>query len=374
MAAPIPPSANELIDNIRSSMKPLLERCAAVSSFCTQPTDRKLLSETLFNVQDLLGQLTSTIRNLVNVNQVTQSVSFSDIVKAQSYTINRSQSKQTKATANFTALISDPDEKLDHDQLLSTVKDCIDPGQLGVAVSSVRPSYKGILVSCPNEKDINIVTKCLQEQQAIKLNCEILAKKRPWIMFRNVADSVKHEDLFYLAIAQNSAFREALETYNINENNITDKFTFKFNRNAKAPDRKTFIYELDPVLWNICIRFEKLFLSWSPFYISDFVPGRQCFRCLRFGHFSKQCTADETCSFCGGNHIFKVCKAKLIPNAKPSCNNCSTHNSKISKQTFKPRDGKQLTHNVNHNALDPACPLLKIHISHIKSQIDYGTL
>lgn len=66
----------------------------------------------------------------------------------------------------------------------------------------------------------------------------------------------------------------------------------------------------------------------------------QCFRCLKFGHFIKECKGSAVCRKCGSSkHIAKDCD-----HDGEKCVNCS----------IKVAAGAQV--NVRHNSTDNRCP------------------
>ncbi|EFN80939.1 hypothetical protein EAI_00062, partial [Harpegnathos saltator] len=72
-------------------------------------------------------------------------------------------------------------------------------------------------------------------------------------------------------------------------------------------------------------------------------------------HMAKNCTREETCCKCAGNHKAKECKAQ-----KMKCINCMHKN-----QTYN------LKINEGHNALDPECPTFKRALGEEKKRIGW---
>lgn len=89
---------------------------------------------------------------------------------------------------------------------------------------------------------------------------------------------------------------------------------------------------------------------------ADYVKVLQCYRCLSFGHFAKDCKRGSFCGHCAGIHATRDCMNRDL---EAKCHNCS--------------QGTAASANLSHSALDPnKCPILRRKIMEKTHNINYG--
>lgn len=98
----------------------------------------------------------------------------------------------------------------------------------------------------------------------------------------------------------------------------------------------------------------RIYLGFSACRFKDHVKIKHCYRCLGFGHLSKDCTAEVHCGHCGGSHEMRDCPNR----SKDAC----CHNCKINKSS-----------DTSHSALDGLkCPILKRRLTDKVRLTNYG--
>ena len=97
--------------------------------------------------------------------------------------------------------------------------------------------------------------------------------------------------------------------------------------------------------------------GWSRPYVFNHISVLQCFKCLGYKHYAKDCKAKSSvCSKCGENHSYKDCKSQTT-----RCVNC------VNKNTMN----KTKNIDTNHTALDRECPCRTIIIKELDQRVDY---
>lgn len=119
---------------------------------------------------------------------------------------------------------------------------------------------------------------------------------------------------------------------------------------------KNVLIEATPQARNKLMTYGRLYINYESCRIEDYIRVLQCYKCLKFNHTAKNCTASvTTCGHCAGEHNSRECKQK----DKIKCANC---------------DRQGLTES-NHSALDTQkCPVQMKRKNDLARSIDYETL
>lgn len=79
------------------------------------------------------------------------------------------------------------------------------------------------------------------------------------------------------------------------------------------------IVEVTPEIRNMLLKERHIYINYSVCSLSDHVRVLQCFKCLAFGHFAKNCKSAALCGHCAGNHELKDCTKRM---ETATCGNC----------------------------------------------------
>ena len=124
---------------------------------------------------------------------------------------------------------------------------------------------------------------------------------------------------------------------------IKEKKNDKNQSERRGKEKGSVIIEADEKTHEVLLNKEKLNVGWKKCPVFNHISVKRCFKCWGYYHIAKNCTRDETCYKCAGNHKATECKA-----TKKKCVNCmfkiQTYNLKISDE---------------HDALNPECPTFK---------------
>lgn len=116
------------------------------------------------------------------------------------------------------------------------------------------------------------------------------------------------------------------------------------------------IMELDPKTFSEVMNNSHLYIGLSRCEIIENFHIIKCVKCCEYGHTTKYCRNQTTCSKCAEEHEEKYCKSEVL-----QCPNCSKRNTKF-----------KLNIETGHNSWDPSCPSYQ-HILHgIKKKVCYS--
>lgn len=116
------------------------------------------------------------------------------------------------------------------------------------------------------------------------------------------------------------------------------------------------VIEVSPQVRNYVMRSKVIYLRFSAYRFADHVRIIQCYKCLSFGHFARECRSAPACGRCAGDHETRGC---TLAEGPVKCRNCLRGGSSPS--------------NAAHAAIDATnCPILARPIKDRITNINYG--
>ncbi|XP_023238589.1 uncharacterized protein LOC111637342 [Centruroides sculpturatus] len=226
----------------------------------------------------------------------------------------------------------------------------VNPSQLNIGVARIRNiARSGLAIELDKQEDV-VKLKQYIDHNIPEINARVPKKLLPQIIVYSAPAHINREEIPTLILSQNEIFNEFLSKEDFNKD-----FTIKFVMGKKTDAFVNWVIEVSPRIRELFLRLGKLNLAWSRCRVADFHPILQCFRCLRYGHSTKNCSkTTPTCSHCSGEHSYRECKNL---ESSPICCNC-----KHSK------DGC-----FNHNARDGTCPLFRKIKTNLINRTDYSS-
>ncbi|XP_024876853.1 uncharacterized protein LOC112457818 [Temnothorax curvispinosus] len=186
--------------------------------------------------------------------------------------------------------------------------------------------------------------KSSRELEDAGLRLEQEGKINPRLLIRGVPCTMSREEI-----------KEDLVTLNLKDHDAPElKVVYIFPR---KDNRRTTncVIEVTPGIRTHLLKDRYIFLDYFACEITDYVRVLQCFKCLAFGHFAKDCRFTTICGHCAGGHETRNC---TLRSGAPECGNC---------KRWLPQAGRQ------HSALDNKnCPILRRRMSERISSINYG--
>ena len=215
-------------------------------------------------------------------------------------------------------------------------------------------SNNKVRVEFVNESQCQETLNQLKESDIV--SAEPAKKLRPMLILKGVSNDIPLEDLTSIITLQNPSISELIKK--------PDDLKFRFKRNNnRNPSLYNAVYIVDPAIWREAIHLGRINVDHQKVFVGDFSPFIQCYKCLQFGHLSKNCLSDcRPCSHCADTtHQVSTCP-DISSDKSPQCFNCSKYNKKTNSKL-----------NTEHSATSPNCPTILYMSSQIKSKIDYSS-
>jgi hypothetical protein len=205
---------------------------------------------------------------------------------------------------------------------------------------------KRIIAETPTTTEAKLLAELINEKLSPRLKAEVLSKRKPLLLLRNVDRDYDVNNLNKDIIAQNHGIRQ-------------DTFEMNFKRVIKLKAGTAGVHLLvqaNAETRRAMISREKIYMGFQRINVVDALPTTQCFHCLKIGHTSAYCSDREkppVCSHCAGNHRREVCDRR---DQGPVCVNCKGENGKSS----------------DHNAMDKKkCDYFKYMLYATMQRIQY---
>lgn len=230
-------------------------------------------------------------------------------------------------------------EFVDAAATMRAVRSAVDPSETGVKVDRlIKGRNKSVrVVAAPSELD-----KLKPMLDNLGMNVRQFGRLNPRLIIRDVPTDMDRE-----------AFVSCLISQNLRGLAVEDiKVIYRFSANGRKAS--SIVVEVSPEIRKRLMEQGRVYIGWASCYVSDHLRVTQCFRCLRFGHIAKDCSADkDTCGHCRGEHETRSCRNRK---SVPTCHNCSV--AKLST--------------VDHSALDAGrCPIIQRRLREREHRINY---
>jgi hypothetical protein len=263
----------------------------------------------------------------------------------------------TKDERTYAILITGKQEVADPCTIEREIKDKIKLGPIGVAISRIRRTRRnGLLILCPTENDAKLLAEVINERFQDEYKAELLRKRWPRVLIKNVSGDYQLENLETDIKLQNPELFDPGEKDSGSVINVKKVFT------TKSSDTETHVLlELPPDVARRLMRKQRISLGYQRLAVVEGDRVLQCYHCLRAGHIARNCSDGSNpprCTACGGEHGFKTCNRKT---EVPNCVNCSRENA-LYKNSFR----------CDHSAIDrDKCEYLKKMFKIMKQKIEY---
>ncbi|KAI4467938.1 hypothetical protein MML48_2g00007963 [Holotrichia oblita] len=176
------------------------------------------------------------------------------------------------------------------------IKHALNPVELSVEINNVVPRKDGsVMINCKDAKNIEILKSNITNKIGKSYNTVVPKKINPKILIEKVsADDILDRDKFSDNVFSQNRLQKLATT------------VFPIVRVInKKPNNVNVIVEADPATFKDIIGRENLYIGWRRCRVRESYHVIRCFKCSRYGYFSKECKSLEQCPKCGGNHNFK---------------------------------------------------------------------
>lgn len=334
---------SQIGSSIRSCKEAFFELSAVYLCLLEEKRSDRLSSESIKNIitQTISQFGVETCREESPSTRSYAAVAGSSI---PSVTIARGQSIPVKKSTNFVVM---PKKNI-QDKFASskvtkeTFQKIIKPGDFNLKVNRIRSTRNNGVRFEALSGDIDKIKK-LKELESAGLEIEQVTKLKPRLIVHDVDAGMSKDDI-----------RDELIALNLDKQVDTDVKVIYIFPPKKNRSFVSCVVEVSPTIRAKLLRDSHIHINYSACRLEDYVRVLQCFRCLAFGHLSRDCSAASLCGHCAEGHEMKNCPKK---NELAICGNC-----------------KRWSHEEqSHSALDGRkCPILKKRIQDKISTINYG--
>lgn len=201
------------------------------------------------------------------------------------------------------------------------------------------------VTSIKNKGQYNFTVKCVTPADALKVEDELKKKYRESIEIKPVVASKPQIKITRIYI--NNLTNEELILQLREQNHWLAKAVFNIDRRYEVTTVKgthiNIIVNTDLISQRLFLDRGVVIINFNESRVYEYVNVLQCNRCLRYGHYARECNLLPRCKKCTDQHETQDCKATedII-----KCVNCLTSNK-----------NKGTTHNVRHRSTEERCPL-----------------
>ncbi|XP_023953835.2 uncharacterized protein LOC112057620 [Bicyclus anynana] len=227
----------------------------------------------------------------------------------------------------FPLLVESTDPRDTGDEVIKKLKTSVNVIELGVGIGSIRKrKNQKVLVACDSKQERDIMEKAIREGPR-KLTVSQIKAKNPLLKLTGVIRETTDKNLEEAILNQNRSL--LVDIANQEERAVRVVRRTK----GRTTEICNVVIEVSPSLHR-SLRDQKLRIGYQVIPASDQSPIVQCFRCMGFGHFAKECHSHQICGHCAGAHDSREC---LNKSEAPQCANCTSKEAK-------------------HPAYSPTCP------------------
>lgn len=259
--------------------------------------------------------------------------------------MQRSYSGAVKEKKKETVIVIKPKIQQESEATKKLIKEKVDIKNMAMGVTKLKKGSRGtVIMGCETGEEMKQLKATVQSKLGKDFSVTESLRIKPKIKVINIdEEELKLDDdkLIHTVVKQNGI------------NALNDGFSVRImkrlvrgksnKQSIRREGEGSIILEVDEETHQFMLRKEKLNVGWRKCPIFNHVSVKRCFKCWGFYHIAKNCTREETCHKCAGNHKATECTAR-----RNKCVNCMfknrTYNLKI---------------NDEHDALSIECPTLK---------------
>jgi hypothetical protein len=259
----------------------------------------------------------------------------------------RSYCEAVKEKKKENIIIVKPKVQQESEATKKLIKEKVDIKNMAMGITKLKKGSKGtVILGCETGEEMEKLKATVQAKLGENFKVTESPRMKPKIKIVNIGEEemkLNDDDLIGTIKKQNK-----IDANNEGIHMRIVKKIVKEKRNDKGQSGRRekegiVIIEADEETHEVMLSKGKLNVGWRKCPAFNHINIKRCFKCWGYYHIAKNCTRNETCHKCAGNHNVNECTA-----TKKRCINCmfkiQTYNLKI---------------NDEHDALDPECPTFK---------------
>lgn len=251
---------------------------------------------------------------------------------------------------SFKMVIKSQSKETTSENMKALIKSKVNPSSLKVGIKNFKSISNGrVLIESHNKEDIIKICAEINNKLGDVANAQISKKLKPRLILYNIPEEVNKDNALTLIQQQNSdVFGENADVSVVHLLEL------------KRIHKRHMVIEVSPTLRKKILD-SGVKLMWSLCRARDHVSVLRCFNCCRYGHHSRDCKNELTCSNCSENHSHRDCQVKQ---ENFTCTNCVNHNKYTNRNA--------LNYNTNHCSMSKLCPSFLDRIKARCKNIEYN--
>jgi len=245
-----------------------------------------------------------------------------------------------KKKENF--IIVKPKMQQESEATKKLIKEKVDIKSMAMGITKLRKGSKGtVVMGCETGEEVKKLKETVQAKLGENYKVIESPQSKPKIKIINI--DVEEMNLDDNELINTIKKQNKIDTVSMRIMKRIVKERRNNQSEKKGNKEGTIIMEVDEVTHELLLKKAKLNVGWKKCPVFNHINVKRCFKCWGYYHIAKNCTREETCHKCAGNHNPRDCTA-----TKKKCVNCMfkirTYNLKISDE---------------HDALSTECPTFK---------------
>lgn len=280
-------------------------------------------------------------------------MSYSQVAAAAAVPSPAQRIPERKSTVNNVVIISPKigSEIETSEGVKDSVLRTVMPKLSSVKVRNIRRlSDKRILVETDSARDKEKLEDYIKNNHS-SVQAESPRKIGPKLIIFDVKREMTNE------VILKELYQRNVAEFGVSKQDFEKDVHIRFKSNTKSRDERdeercNVILEVSGRIRLMLLQKERVFVEFGSHRVRDFELVTRCYRCLGYGHTSKFCNGQETCSHCAGHGHKKIDCPKT--NDTPKCANC----------LIKKKSG-------DHTIFDTTCPEYKRALDFMRNRTAY---